>query len=54
MMTSLYFTAMANGNSQMYRSDLFFSLIEQAGLRIEKITDNIGIGHTLLKCNRIG
>ena len=53
MMTSLYFTAMANGNSQMYRSDLFFSFIEQAGLCIEKITDNIGVGHTLLKCRKI-
>jgi hypothetical protein len=52
MMTSLYFTSMANGNSQMYRSDLFFSLIEKAGLRIEKITDNIGVGHTLLKCRK--
>ena len=52
MMTSLYFTAMANGNSQMYRSDLFFTLVEQAGLRIEKITDHIGVGHTLLKCRK--
>jgi len=52
MMTSLYFTSMANGNSQMYRSELFFSLIEQAGLRIEKITDHIGVGHTLLKCQK--
>ncbi len=51
-MTSLYFTSMANGNSQMYRSDLFFSFIEQAGLKIEKITDHIGVGHTLLKCKK--
>ena len=52
MMTSLYFTSMANGNSQMYRSDLFFSLIERAGLRIETIKDHIGMGHTLLKCRK--
>ena len=52
MMTSLYFTAMANGNSQMYRSDLFFTFVEKAGLRIEKITDNVGLGHTLLKCRK--
>jgi len=51
-MTSLYFTAMANGNSQMYHSRLFFSLIEQAGLHIEKVTDQIGMGHTLLKCKK--
>jgi len=52
MMTSLYFTAMANGNSQMYRSDRFFTFVEQASLCIEKITDNIGVGHTLLKCRK--
>ena len=29
-MTSLYFTAMANGNSQMYHSELFTGLIRKA------------------------
>jgi hypothetical protein len=52
-MTSLYFTAIANGNSQMYRSDLFFSLIEKAGLCIDSMPDNIGGSHTLLKCRKI-
>lgn len=52
MMTSLYFTCMANGNSRMYRSDLFFSLIEKAGLHIEAVTDIVGVGHSLLQCRR--
>ncbi len=52
MMTSLYFTTIANGNSQMYRSDLFFAFIEKAGLKIEKVVDHIGVGNTLLKCKK--
>jgi hypothetical protein len=49
IMTSLYFTAIANGNSRMYTSDVFYNLIDRAGLSVEKTIDNIGIGHTLLK-----
>jgi hypothetical protein len=52
MMTSLYFTAIANGNSQMYRSDVFISLIEKAGLQVEKIVNDIGVSHSLVKCKR--
>jgi hypothetical protein len=48
--TSLYFTAIANGCSQMYHSTDMYELIEQAGLKLEKETNNIGVGHTLLKC----
>jgi len=47
--TSLYFTCLANGNSRFYRSDDFLEIIEEAGLVIEERTDNIGLGHTLLK-----
>jgi hypothetical protein len=47
-MTSLYFTTMANGNSQMYESNVFLELVAQAGFRILTQTDNIGMGHTLL------
>ncbi len=47
-MTSLYFTTMANGNSQMYESGVFQAFIESAGFRIARQTDNIGMGHTLL------
>ena len=49
-MTSLYFTALANGNSQIYRSSVFLACIEQAGLVVEKEHDDIGHGHTLLVC----
>jgi hypothetical protein len=52
IMTSLYFTAIANGNSRMYTSDLFYALIEKAGLSVEKSIDGIGMGHTLLQCRR--
>jgi hypothetical protein len=51
-MTSLYFTALANGNSQMYGAELFVQLVERAGLRIEKEIDNIGLCQTLLVCRR--
>lgn len=49
-MTSLYFTAIANGNSQMYHSEVFKGFVEAAGLEIEKNIDNVGVCHTLLVC----
>ncbi len=48
--TSVYFTALANGNSKMYYSADMIRLIEKAGLKIEKIHDNLGLGHTILEC----
>lgn len=50
--TSLYFTAMANGNSRMYHSKDLMTLLHQAGLYVDEDTDNIGLGHTLLRCKR--
>ncbi|WJG25057.1 class I SAM-dependent methyltransferase [Vibrio furnissii] len=47
--TSLYFTCLANGNSRFYRSDDFLEIVDAAGLMVEERTDNIGLGHTLLK-----
>ena len=47
-MTSLYFTAMANGNSKMYHSDNMRKLVEQAGLEIEAIHDGLGQGHSIM------
>lgn len=47
---SLYFTAMANGNSKMYHSEDMFRLINQAGLTIETIHDGIGFGHSIVTC----
>ncbi|QQX81987.1 SAM-dependent methyltransferase [Shewanella sp. KX20019] len=48
--TSLYFTAIANGNSRMYHSKTLLKLISQAGLFIDEDIDGIGLGHTLLRC----
>lgn len=48
--TSLYFTAMANGNSQMYHSGTFIDLVNEAGFKIVDQKDLIGVSHTLLKC----
>lgn len=50
-MTSLYFTTQANGNSQMYDSRVFYGLIDQAGLRIEKEEHQIATTHSLLTLN---
>lgn len=51
-MTSLYFTAIANGNSQMYRSDTFLACVREAGLVVERQHDELGVSHTLLVCKR--
>jgi ubiquinone/menaquinone biosynthesis C-methylase UbiE len=48
--TSLYFTAMANGNSQMYDSAVFIRCVEEAGFAVTEEKNLIGISHTLLKC----
>jgi len=49
-MTSLYFTAMANGNSQMYSSKSFSKCIELAGYKVVEQSDKIGGYHSLMKC----
>ena len=48
--TSLYFTCVANGNSQMYDSPVFLALIERAGLEVSAVTDGVGGYHTLVEC----
>lgn len=48
--TSLYFTCVANGNSQMYDSAVFVRLIGRAGFEIVAETDGVGGFHTLLEC----
>ena len=45
---SLYFTAMANGNSKMFHSDDLIRLIHKAGLEVETIHDYLGQGHSIL------
>lgn len=49
---SIYFTAIANGNSQMYDSRVFKKCIEKAGYDIVEQIDGIGLSHTLLKCKK--
>ena len=52
-MTSLYFTALANGNSQLYDSVVFKKAVFAAGFSIENQIDYIGeAGHTLLVCRK--
>lgn len=47
-MTSLYFTALANGNSKMYNTKGMEACIREAGLEIEHIHDFLGQGHSIL------
>lgn len=51
--TSLYFTTMANGNSQMYDSKVFIRCLTEAGIEVVEQTDFIGVSHTLLRCKPI-
>ena len=48
-MTSVYFTALANGNSKMYHSEDMARLIAQAGLKVVVTHDGIGRGHSILE-----
>lgn len=49
-MTSLYFTAIANGNSKMYNTEDLEQCIHEAGLEIEQIYDGLGQGHSIVVC----
>ena len=50
--TSLYFTALANGTSQMYSAETFLKCIDEAGFDIVEQLDHIGLSQTLLKCKK--
>jgi hypothetical protein len=49
--TSIYFTALANGNSKMYRSADMERCVAAAGLEVEAMHDNIGFGHSIMTCH---
>ena len=49
-MTSLYFTAIANGNSKMYNTQDMETCIRAAGLEVETIYDGLGQGHSIIVC----
>jgi len=50
--TSLYFTAVANGNSQMFHSKDVLQVIEKAGFMVTEMHEMIGMSHTLIKCKK--
>lgn len=52
-MTSLYFTAMANGNSKMYNTEDMMECISRAGLEVEEIYDGLGQGHSIIKVKSV-
>lgn len=51
-LTSLYFTAIANGNSKMYHSEAMQRLVESAGLEVETLHDSLGWGHSIMVCRK--
>jgi ubiquinone/menaquinone biosynthesis C-methylase UbiE len=51
-MTSLYFTALANGNSRMYHAAQMLPILKEAGFKIEKEYDEVSISHTLVQCRK--
>ena len=52
-MTSLYFTAIANGNSKMYHSEDMERIVRKAGLEVENIIDDLGYGHSIMICRKL-
>ena len=51
-MTSLYFAALANGNSKMYNTEDMEQCIGKAGLEVEHIYDHLGQGHSIIVCKK--
>lgn len=49
---SLYFTALANGNSKMYHSEDMERCVNEAGLLVETIHDGLGLGHSIMVCRK--
>ena len=52
-MTSLYFTAIANGNSKMYNMEDMLQCVNDAGLRLENVYDGLGQGHSILVTRKV-
>ncbi|HEM8555262.1 TPA: methyltransferase domain-containing protein [Citrobacter koseri] len=50
--SSLYFTCMANGNSRFYSVEKFYHYLDMAGFQVDERHDNLGVGHTLLICQK--
>jgi SAM-dependent methyltransferase len=50
VMTSLYFTCLANGTSKMYHSDDMRRCVQRAGLKLEREVDDLTLSHTMFVC----
>ncbi|MCR5537375.1 MAG: methyltransferase, partial [Succinivibrio sp.] len=50
---SLYFTAVANGNSRFYGYENFCTLLQKSGFKVDKTYDKLGVSHTLLICSAL-
>ena len=50
--TSLYFSCIANGNSQMYHSADLIRCVNESGLKVIEDRNEVGLYHTLLKCRK--
>ena len=51
-MASLYFTTMANGNSQMYDSEVYLKLMDETGFEVVSQRDHIGLSHTIIELKK--
>ncbi len=51
-MASLYFTTMANGNSQMYDSEVYLKVIDETGFEVVEQHDHVGLSHTILELKK--
>lgn len=49
---SLYFTFLANGTSRMYKASDITEMLEAAGLKVDGVTDDLGICSSLLVCSK--
>jgi cyclopropane fatty-acyl-phospholipid synthase-like methyltransferase len=49
---SLYFTCLANGCSRMYKASDVTAMVEAAGMKVERVIDDLGISSSLLICRR--
>jgi hypothetical protein len=48
---SLYFTCVATGHSRMYKASDIMKMVDMAGLKVERVIDNLGICSSLLICS---
>jgi hypothetical protein len=49
---SLYFTFLANGCSRMYKASDITRMAQAAGMKVDRVIDNLGICSSLMVCSR--